>query len=308
MNPIFLEPVYQDYVWGGDKLKKLYNKGQDLKNIAESWEVSSNDKGISKIRGQTLNLSELYRNMEMRVKIFGIACEKFEKFPLIIKLIDATENLSVQVHPDNKSGQKFGDDEKNEAWYILECEENAKIVCGVKNLAKKKIEGIDEKNILEKLEYTNVKKGDIVYIKSGVVHALMKGIVAYEIQQNSDSTYRLYDWDRNISSRKLQIQKAKKSIRNRKASIKHSDTKSNFQRLLETKYFILEKLLIEGIKRQKSKTSSFLIYTIIEGKGNIIYKDNRYYLNKGDTVLIPSCLGTFYIEGKSAKRKMAKTI
>lgn len=298
MEPIFLKPIYKNYVWGGKKLNKLYNKGNDLEFIAESWEVSNNDKGISKIKGQASDLSKLYSNMGTRVNIFGTVCEKIEKFPLLVKLIDATENLSVQVHPDNKCRSKFGDYEKNEAWYILECEKNAKIVCGVKEATKKKIENIDEKNILEELKYVKVKKGDVIYIKSGIVHALMGGIVAYEIQQNSNSTYRLYDWNRNVPSRKLQIQKAKIAIRNKKTKVKHTDTKSNFQRLLNTKYFILERLCVDGVKRQKSKITSFVIYTVIEGRGNIVYKDKQYVLNNGDTVLIPSCLGIFYIEGK----------
>ena len=298
MEPIFLKPIYKNYVWGGDKLSKLYNKGKNLKSIAESWEVSNNDKGISKIKGQTSDLSELYSDIEIRVNIFGTACEKIEKFPLLIKLIDAAENLSIQVHTDNKSGNEFGDYKKNEAWYILECKKNAKIVCGLKEKAKKKAKNIDEKKILEQLKYLKVKKGDIIHIKSGIVHALMGGIVAYEIQQNSTSTYRIYDWNRNNSDRKLQIEKAKKAIKNKKAKIKHIDTNRNSQILLNTKYFILERLCINGIKRQKSKITSFIIYTVIEGRGNIIYKDKQYNLNNGDTVLIPSCLGTFYIEGK----------
>lgn len=272
MEPIFLEPIYKDYIWGGDNLGKLYNKDKNIKRIAESWELANNDMGISKIKGKNKTLEDLYSNKELRKKIFGTNCENVDRFPIMIKLIDAKENLSVQIHPDKIDEEKYGDYEKNEAWYILECVENSQVIYGIN---KKKM---DRKHILKNLKYIDVKQGDVVYIKSGTVHALLGGIIAYEIQENSNSTYRIYDWKRNDPKRKLQYKKAIEFIRNKKGKIKQKNENCKSQILLNTKYFSLERLLIN--KRKRSNKTSFTVYTVIEGRGKVIYSNKRYNIKK----------------------------
>ena len=217
-EPIFLKPIFKDYIWGGKRLKEDFNKNTPYEITAESWEVSTNDNGKSIIKNgeyQGLNLAELFLKIEERQEIFGTKTVKMEKFPILIKFIDASSNLSVQVHPDDQYAyeKENGNQGKSEMWYIMECKDGAQIICGMKeNIKEEELAKVLRSNKVEEyLSFVTVKKGDCIYIPSGTIHAILGDTLICEVQQNSDLTYRVYDWGRvgkDGKPRELHVEKA----------------------------------------------------------------------------------------------------
>lgn len=217
MYSIKFEPVFKEKVWGGNKLAKYLSKdvSMDVK-VGESWEIACHREGTSKIRNgeyKGLTLEELIKHYGDIV--FGKSIEKItDRFPLLIKFIDANDKLSVQVHPDDEYAMKFEDDfGKTEMWYIVDAEPGAKLVYGLKKGITKEdfIKAIENNDFDEILREIEVKKGDVVFIPAGTIHAIGKGILIAEIQQSSDITYRVYDWNRvglDGKPRELHIEKA----------------------------------------------------------------------------------------------------
>lgn len=169
-------------------------------DIGESWELSAHKNGLSIIKNgeyKGKNINDLFNNKEYKTKIFGTNCEHLEQFPILAKFIDANQSLSIQVHPDDEYARVHENDSgKTEVWYIIEAKENAKLLYGFKdNVTKENLQEVVN-NIEENVNYINVKQGDFIPIPAGTIHAIMDGIVLCEIQQSSDVTYRLYDWNR----------------------------------------------------------------------------------------------------------------
>lgn len=218
MEPIFLEPVFKDYIWGGKRLKEDFNKNTPYEITAESWEVSTNDNGKSIVKNgeyKGLNLEEVFRNKTNRKELFGTKTVEMDKFPLLIKFIDASSNLSVQVHPNDEYAFKNenGSKGKTEMWYIMDCKPGAQIICGMKeNVKQEELENIlRSENVAEYLNFVTVEKGDCIYIPSGTIHAILGDTLICEVQQNSDLTYRVYDWGRvgkDGKPRELHVKKA----------------------------------------------------------------------------------------------------
>ena len=307
MDIIFLKPVYKDYIWGGTRLKKEFNKNTPYEKTAESWEVSTNKNGKSIIingEWKDKDLDELFNNQETKESIFGKRCLQMEKFPLLIKFIDAEDNLSVQVHPNDEFAKRYENDSgKTEMWYILDCKENAKLICGLNENAKK--ENIKEilKNgeIKKYLKYVDVQKGDSIYIPSGTVHAILSGILICEIQQNSDLTYRIYDWDRvgkDGKPRELHIDKAIDVIDFNSKAEKIESNGQNVQEIMKTKYFNVDKIKIEDIYTDISNIDTFYAISITDGSGKIYYENKEFNIKKGDSFIVPAKLGEYKIEGK----------
>ena len=307
MNLIFMEPVFKDYLWGGNRLKNELNKKSNLEITAESWEVSSNKNGDCRIINEEYNnltLSELYERKELREPIFGTRCIGIDEFPLLVKYIDAKQNLSIQVHPDDEYAKSIGvTNGKNEMWYIMDCEENSQIIAGLnKKLNKQELEDIIKNDkIKEYLNYTDIKKGDSIYIPAGTVHAILGGVLICEIQQNSDITYRVYDWDRkdkNGNSRELHKEQAIKTIKpDVIPEVIHENSEEN-QMIVSNKYFEVEKINISERFVDKSDTNTFYLINVVEGEGKIKTQAKEYQLRRGDSFLIPATLGEYIIEGK----------
>lgn len=307
MEILFFEPVYKDYIWGGTRLKDYFGKDIKTPTAAESWEISTNDAGLSKISNESMKgitLKELFDNKNIREEIFGNKTINMDKFPLLVKYIDAKSNLSVQVHPNNEFAKNNENDTgKTEMWYIIDCAKDAKIICGMKeNVKQEDIEGIIRNNkIKENLNYVEIQKGDSIYIPSGTIHAILGDTLICEIQQNSNLTYRVYDWDRvgkDGKPRELHIEKAIKVIDvETKPSIIH--TKNDESKIIvDSEYFKVEKIAVAGEYKDKSNKETFYIMNIIEGEGKIETKDKEYKFKKGDTILIPAELGEYKIKGK----------
>lgn len=279
MEKIFkLIPALKDYIWGGTLLKKY--RDSNLEKIGESWELSFLDAGPSliKVNDKLVSLKE-YLNNEM----LGKAIEKFPFFPLLIKIINSDSNLSIQVHPNDeyalKNENSLG---KTEMWYILEAKENAGIYIGFKNKENEKslLKAIEEDNILDKLNFVKVKKGESYFIPSGTIHAIGKGITLIEIQQNSNLTYRLYDYhrkDKNGKERELHIDKALKVIDYHK----YKNLKFKKPIIGECKYFTSEHFKILNKKSHLHK-NSFCEITFIDGNGTIngktFFKFDSYFI------------------------------
>lgn len=304
MEPIFFEPLYKHNVWGGYKISEQL-KNIDKTQMGESWEISANKNGICTIKNGEFkgkNLKEVFDDKKVRVEVFGEHCRKMKKFPLLIKFIDAQENLSVQVHPSNFYAKNMEKDTgKKEMWYVLDCKKNSKIIYGFndKVKSKKDLKDVNEDNILSFINYVPIKKGDAIFIDSGTIHSIMGETMVCEIQQNSDITYRVYDWGRNDKNRPLHLKRAKKVINvNSKANVKNfANTEKQTQKVFYNKFFSTDKIKIDGENNYKSNKNSFQAITVMEGNGRIICNGKSYEIKKGDSFLIPAKLGKYTLEG-----------
>ena len=307
LEPLFFEPVYKDYIWGGTKLKTVFNKNTPFDKTAESWEIASNKNGESIVKSgiyKSKTISELFSDKSIKKYIFGDKCENLDKFPLLIKFIDANSNLSVQVHPNDKYAKEVENDTgKTEMWYILDCIDNAKLICGTKNLKnEEKSEKLTQSNIEEFLNYIDISKGNVIYIPSGTVHAILGGAFICEIQQNSDLTYRLYDWgrlDKNGKPRELHTSKAIDVIDVNISGIAQKTNSEGYKQIINSEYFKVDKAVVNNLEplHLKSKNESFLAINVINGSGQLTTNDKKYKLNLGDSFIIPAYIGEFDIVG-----------
>lgn len=307
-NLIFMEPVYKDYIWGGNRLKEQLNKKTPYERTAESWEISANASGNCKIlneeyKGSTL--ADLFSDTEIRKEIFGTKCDNMKEFPILIKFIDAKDNLSIQVHPDDEYAQKIGMlNGKNEMWYIIDCEENSQLIGGLsKKLNNEELKyAIDNNEIKNYLNYIEVKKGDCIYIPAGTLHAILRNNFICEIQQNSDTTYRVYDWDRvdkDGVGRKLHKKEASETIKTDiKPEVKHTDNNETLQNIVKNKYFEVYKINCTDNFEDSTNSESFYTMNVVNGNGSIETDFQKINIKIGDSFIIPSTLGRYKISGK----------
>lgn len=305
-----LKPVFKDYIWGGTRLKDDFGFESNLDKLAEVWMLACHKDGKSIIEngeyaGKTLEdiIDEIGA-----VKVIGTKSEKFPYFPVLIKLIDAKDNLSIQVHPDNEYAQKveheFG---KTEIWYVLDAEPDATLIYGFKEKisADEFKNAIESNTLLDVLNVVNVKKGDLFFIEAGTVHAIGKGTLIAEIQQNSNSTYRVYDYGRvgnDGKPRELHIKKAvdvsktepaKYEIKPFGEEIKIEGGVS--QILTECDLFTVTKYNINNEINLFADEKSFNHVLITDGYGKINCTDFK----KGDSFFIPASFGEYKITGNA---------
>lgn len=306
LKPIKLIPEYKEIIWGGNRLKSEYNKKSDLNNIAESWELTCRKDGMNVISGgeyDGLTLEE-YINKEG----FSVVTNRnLERFPLLIKFIDAEDNLSVQVHPDDEYGLKNANSlGKTEMWYIIDAKPGAKLVYGLKeNCTIEEFKSAINNNTVEtKLNYVNVKKGDVFFIPAGLVHAIGSGILLAEIQQNSNITYRVYDYNRigkDGKTRELHINDALNVIVNRSQAeiekIQFSTNVKNVTTLASCEYFTVDKFNIDGSCQFSTNVESFNSILCLNGVGYIEFNNEKYSISKGDSYFIPANMGTYSAVG-----------
>ena len=304
--------ISKEVIWGGNTLASLYSKPFDKnKAIGESWEICDlpNDNNIvvnGELKGRTL--SSLVK--EYGTKLLGTKFKE-DYFPLLIKLIDARDKLSIQVHPDEeyaiKRHNKHG---KNEMWYVMNTDGDAKLLIGLKeNFTKEDLKNAlnDKKNIEDMFNYFDIKAGDAFYIPNGCIHAILGNSVIAEIQTPSDVTYRFYDWnrvDKNGKSRELHIEDSFNVIKDINAYSLKSDKKNKFKdALLEintifsNEYFTAEEYIVKNNFSSKTNDESFEIIIVADGNGIIKsnINDNIINLHSGKTVLIPASLGEYII-------------
>ncbi len=300
-RPVKLLPVFKDYLWGGNKLKRDFNKKSDLDIVAESWELSTHKDGQSIVEDLGITLGE-YIEKQGR-GILGKNAEAFEFFPILIKFIDAKGNLSVQVHPTDEYALSVeGEYGKTEMWYILDCDEGASLYYGLNSTITKEEfkKHIEDDTILDILNKVEVKKGDVFFIEAGTIHAIGEGIVICEIQQNSNTTYRVYDYnrrDKDGNTRELHIDKAIDVSNLYPAPPIKSITGSDDTVLAECKYFTVRTLKIRGEKTLEITEDCFNSLIITDGEGTLELNGEVLSLKKGDSVFIPAQCGEYNLKG-----------
>ncbi len=311
LYPIKFTPILKEKIWGGSKLKQLFNKNGEGK-IGESWEVSAVDENVSivkngSLKGENLNhLIDEYKDKLVGKKVFKLFGKKF---PLLFKFIDAKEDLSVQLHPNDDLAKKrhnsFG---KTEMWYILDSEEKGNLVLGFNKEMNESLykKHLSENTLLEILHLEKVNKGDSFIIQSGIVHAIGAGVVLAEIQQTSDVTYRIFDYNRpdiDGELRELHTELAKDAIdyNNPSARLNYFD-KENFPvQLCKNNYFQTNKIVLtQEMERDLSPIDSFVVYMCVEGIGIIETNNFSETITKGETILVPAEINELKIKTSSA--------
>lgn len=309
MYPLKLKPAFKDYLWGGTKLRDVYGKDCSFDKVAESWELSCHKDGNSVIdngEAKGMTLAE-YIKKEGKA-ILGKNCERFENFPVLIKLIDAKDNLSVQVHPDNEYAMRVeGEYGKTEMWYIVDCDEGAELIYGFKNTVSKEefAERIKNNTLLEITNSVPVKKGDVFFIRSGTLHAIGKGILIAEIQQNSNTTYRIYDYGRvgaDGKPRELHIDKAVEvtdlcPAKPYPATEAFEENGAVKRLLSKCEYFTVYSVDVAEKACFNADETSFHNVLILEGNAELSCGDTTLSLKKGDSVFVPANCGEYTLTG-----------
>lgn len=301
MYPIRFENLYYEKIWGGRDFENFRNNMPEGE-IGESWDIACHPNGIG-----------IVENGEFKGTKFDDLINKcghdlvgnkvnLEKFPLLIKLINSKEKLSVQVHPgDEYAANNEGEYGKTEAWYVIDAKPGASLIVGTKDCSKEDfIEAIKSNKVEECLNKIEVKKGDCFLINSGLIHAICEGVIIAEIQQNSDVTYRVYDYGR---PREIHVEKALDVINfdlqcenlSKKEEIEYEGYSQSL--LCKNEYFGIEKISINKEYNDKSDTDKFDMYTCVEGEGIIEGKNFFENIKMGDSILIPATLGKYKIKG-----------
>lgn len=313
LYPLTFKPLYKNYLWGGRNLEKL---GKVLPDgiVAESWEISAHQDGMGIVAEGALEGSSLKELADgYGEKLLGsLSVSKYQRaFPLLLKFFDANDWLSVQVHPNDEYARIHENDfGKTEMWYIVDAEPGSSILYGLnRKLTRaefKKI--IDEGRISEVLKKVPVSAGDIVYIPAGTVHAAGNGILIAEIQQNSNATYRLYDFDRKNpdgTTRPLHIEKALDSINFDKATntgktkgLSYKNGNADIRIIIADPHFCVDMIDIDGKTDLSADGRSFMAYLFYDGDGLLEWDNGSMPLRAGRSVLIPASLGAYTIKGK----------
>jgi mannose-6-phosphate isomerase len=302
LYPLKFKPIFKDKIWGGTKINRLYGKDfSPLQNCGESWELSGVEGNISVLQNGFLagnNLEEL-----IEVYMCDLVGEKvYDKFginfPILVKIIDSREWLSIQVHPDDKLAMKrHKQNGKSEMWYVLDADKKAELISGFnKEITEKEyLQQFEKGRLKEILNFEQVEAGDVFNIPAGRIHALGPGVCIAEIQQTSDVTYRIYDWDRvdeNGKSRELHVEQALAAI-----DFKHYDDYKSIAfpilnvstNLVHSPHFITNIIALDKpLPRDYYSLDSFVIYLCTEGKFSIEYAGGKETVIKGETVLIPA--------------------
>jgi mannose-6-phosphate isomerase len=311
LYPLQFEPILKERIWGGTKLKTILNKPITSDITGESWEISTVEGDVSVVSNGDLagkSLNDLIQVAPEDILGTEVYRRFGKQFPLLFKYLDAREDLSIQVHPNDELAKKrhnsFG---KTEMWYIMQADENARIIVGFKEKsnATEYVENLKSKTLLSILDDVIVKSGDVFFLETGTVHAIGAGLVVAEIQQTSDITYRLYDFDRVDAAgneRELHVDLALDAINYNEVDTFKLYTKNINQSntIVDCPYFTTNFLPLEGEKIVINSGNSFSVYMCIEGTFEIELENSRFQYKKGDTVLIPAALMTFILSGKAS--------
>ncbi len=305
--PIKFVPIFKYRIWGGDKLKRVLKKDISESNIGESWEVSQVPGDISVVANGVLkgkSLTQLINQYGSQIVGKGVYSLFGEEFPLLIKFIDTKENCSIQVHPNDiiarERHNSFG---KNEMWYVMQADAGAKVIVGWNKILDSAdfVKSLEKGTILDYVHSENVTKGDTFYIPTGRIHTIGAGALIAEIQQTSDITYRIYDYDRIDSKtgqkRDLHVKEAKDALDysiQDTCKTKYQPIKNHSKKLVHSPYFKTNIIDLDGeMVLDYSLRDSFTIFIIVEGVTSI----NDLPFRCGETVLIPNALAKVKLNG-----------
>ena len=311
LYPLQFEPILKERIWGGTKLKTYLNKPISSNITGESWEISTVENDVSIVangfyKGKSIN--ELIN--EFPDEILGTkAYKKFGKqFPLLFKYLDAREDLSIQLHPNDELAKKrhnsFG---KTEMWYVMQADADASLIVGFKEKStpEEYLKHLNNKTIVDILDTKKVKQGDVFFLETGTIHAIGAGIVVAEIQQTSDVTYRVYDFDRvdaNGNSRELHIDLALEAINYETVDAQkyYSKNENLSNTIVDCRYFTTNFIPLNGAVKVNKNQNSFTVYMCVDGSFELKINTEIFYYQKGDTVLIPAALTDFELSGSAS--------
>ncbi|WP_085994220.1 mannose-6-phosphate isomerase, class I [Oceanobacillus senegalensis] len=308
-EPIFLQPVFQERIWGGKKLRTEFNYDIPFEQTGEAWVISAHSNGPSMIRNGPLIGKTLADAWEEHGELFNKPQGNDKEYPLLVKMIDAQDDLSVQVHPNDTfarevEGQPYG---KSECWYILRAEEGAELILGHHARTQEELEQMIDHGKWEcLLKHIKVQAGDFIYVPSGTIHAIGKGIVILETQQSSDITYRMYDYDRTDAlgnKRELHLEKSKQvtTVPHPEAVNKWSESvmeDMTIKELVEEEYFTVYHWQLNG-QVTMEMSQDFLQVSVVEGKAEIIVDEKKIPIQKGTHFILPYGMKAFQLKGNA---------
>lgn len=305
MEPLFLKPVFQEKIWGGNRLSTVFGFDLPSQKIGEDWAISAHPHGVSTVENGEFKGQKLDQLWAEHKELFGNPTE--EVFPLLTKILDAEDELSVQVHPDDNYGMTHeGELGKTECWYIIDAEPGAEIIYGHHAQTRAELAEMIEKGQWEELlARVPVKKGDFFYVPSGTIHAIGKGIMILETQQSSDTTYRVYDYDRRGADgqlRELHIQQSVDvtTVPAETPALEIKEVRQGESAIvtyLETPFFNVYEWQVAG-KLTVKKQAPYTLMTVIDGIGELEVAGKTFELKKGMSCIFPDQLTEWSLLGE----------
>jgi len=311
LYPLQFEPILKERIWGGTKLKTYLNKPIMSNSTGESWEISTVENDVSVVsngvyKGKSLN--DLINEFPEAILGTTVYAKFGKQFPLLFKYLDARDDLSIQVHPNDKLAKErhnsFG---KTEMWYVMQADENARLILGFKekSSAEEYVQNLKNKTLLTILDTKTVKQGEVYFLETGTVHAIGAGTLIAEIQQNSDITYRLYDFDRvdaNGNLRDLHIDLALEAINYETVEAQKDYLKKEnvSNSLVDCRFFTTNIIPLNGEVKVNKSQNSFTVYMCVDGSFEMTINKETFQYCKGDTLLIPASLTDFQFNGQAS--------
>jgi mannose-6-phosphate isomerase len=308
LYPLQFEPILKERIWGGTKLKTYLNKPITSDITGESWEISTVENDVSVVANGTYkgkSLNDLINDFPEAVLGTKVYAQFGKQFPLLFKYLDAREDLSIQVHPNDELAKKhhnsFG---KTEMWYVMQADADAQLIVGFKEKSSPEEfnKNLKNKTVLSILDTKKVKQGDVFMLNTGTIHAIGAGTVIAEIQQTSDITYRVYDFDRvdaNGNTRELHIDLALEAMNYNVVDAQRTYSKEAnvSNEVVNCQYFTTNVIPLDGNVTVTKNKQSFTVYMCVDGSFNLSLGTETFHYQKGDTVLIPASLTDFELSG-----------
>ncbi|MDP5001531.1 MAG: class I mannose-6-phosphate isomerase [Flavobacterium sp.] len=308
--PLTFTPILKDRIWGGTKLKTYLNKPVVSETTGESWEISTVPGDISVVNNGVLkgkNINEIIDLFPEEILGKSVISRFGKQFPLLFKFIDAKEDLSIQLHPNDALAKErhnsFG---KTEMWYVMQADESARLVVGFKKDSNREeyISHLENKNLVALLNESPVKKGDVFFLETGTIHAIGAGVVVAEIQQTSDVTYRIYDWDRvdvNGQGRELHTELALDAINYNAidSKIEYQEEANQSVSVVDCPYFKTKIVALQDRFIWKKTKDAFTVFMCTNGQFEMVVHGEILRYKMGDTIMIPACIENLTVKGKA---------
>ena len=306
MDPLFLKPIFKERIWGGVALQEQFGYDIPAGDIGECWAISAHPNGASIVNNGIYAGKALDILWKEHPELFGSANQ--DVFPLLTKILDANMDLSVQVHPDDKYAKEYENGElgKTECWYIIDCKEDADMIFGHTAKSQDELrEQIEQGKWHHLLQRVKIKPGDFFYVPSGTIHALCEGTLVLETQQSSDTTYRVYDYDRQDDDGKLRELHLEKAIevttvphvRERVTPLRYEENGAQITTFIQSSFFSVYKWEVDK-KASFTITDNYMLCSVVKGAGVLICNGESYLLTKGAHFILPVGFGHFQIEGQ----------
>jgi mannose-6-phosphate isomerase len=313
LYPLKFQPILKDKIWGGEKLNQYFSKDSDSKILGESWEISAVPEDISIVLNGALKGKSIQELLERYTSDF-LGKKNYKRFgndfPLLIKFIDAKEDLSIQLHPNDELAKKrhnsFG---KTEMWYVMQADTDANLIVGFNQDMDKAtyLRHLDDKSLTKILNFDKVKEGDTYFIEAGRVHAIGAGVLLAEIQQTSDVTYRVYDWDRTDAEgnerdlhNDIAIDAFDFKMRD-DFRVNYDHHKNTSNAMVSCPFFITNFIEIDKTLRVENTHDSFMIYMCVDGDVEVSTERSTTKISKGETLLIPAAIKNYSLKSNYAK-------